>query len=322
VPMEPVSEIKAPGGVNGTGTVFVIDANGDTALATLRYKMKEASIEAAEEPFDAQGHKFNRGSFVVKNANASDLEGAASQLGLEVYGVSTEPSVKTHPVRAARVALLHTWLSTQEEGWWRLALDQMQIPYDYISTQTAAHEDLHSKYDVILFPPVGRGDPMMIVNGLPTDWGNPLPWRKTPETPNIGTNDSTDDVRPGLGPDGLAHMEEFVKEGGVLVTATDTANFAASLGLTRGVSISRPRQMKIIGSVLKTRVVDSASPIAYGFGETLSVYCDNGPIFDLSNMTGGRRFRRLGPEQHERATGRGTLEDPDFVPGRPPVAAP
>jgi Zinc carboxypeptidase len=323
VPMELVPEIKAPGGVNGGGSVFVINANADTALATLRYKMKDASIKAAEEPFEASGHKFSRGSFILTNTSTSDLQSVASRLGLEIYGVTAEPSVKTHPVRAARLALLHTWLNTQEEGWWREALDQMQIPYDYISTQAVVPiGDLRSKYDVILFPPVGRGDPMAVVNGLPTDWGNPLPWKTTPETPNIGKNDSTEDMRPGLGWDGLARLQDFVKQGGVLVTTMDTANFATTLGLTHGVSIDRPRQMKIIGSVLKARVVDAASPIAYGYADSLSVYCDNGPIFDVSNMAGGRGFRRLGPEQSERPTGRGTLDDPDFTPGRVSTAAP
>jgi Zinc carboxypeptidase len=322
-PMELVPEIKAPGGVEGSGGVFLINSNADTALATLRYQLKNASIEAAEESFEASGHKFSRGSFIVKNLSASELGRAASTLGLEVYSSANEPSVKTHPVRAARVALMHTWLNTQSEGWWREALDQMQIPYDYINTQTVAHTpDLRSRYDVILFPPVGRGDPMTVVNGLPTDWGNPLPWKNTPETPNIGKNDSTDDIRPGLGWDGLAHLEEFVKQGGVLITTMDTANFAVSLGFTRGVSVTRPRQMKIIGSILRTRVVDSASPIAYGYQDTLSVYCDNGPIFDISNTLSGRRFRQLGPEQTERPTGRGGVGDPDFTPGRPPVAAP
>jgi hypothetical protein len=322
VPMDLVPEIKAPGGVSGSGTVFAINNNGDTQLATLRYKLKDTSIEAAEEPFEASGHKFNRGSFIIKNANASDLQSAASQLGVQVFGIAAEPSVKTHPVRAARVALLHTWLGTQEEGWWRLGLDKMQIPYDYINTQMVSHEtDLRSKYDVILFPPVGRGDPLMVVNGLPTDWGNPLPWKNTPETPNLGKNDdSTDDIRPGLGLDGLAHLRDFVKQGGVLVTTMDTANFAVTLGLARGVSIDRPKQMKIIGSILKARVVDGSSPIAYGISENLSVYCDNGPIFDLSNMAAFRGFRRLGNQQTERPTGRGTADDPDFTPGRPAVA--
>jgi hypothetical protein len=225
--------------------------------------------------------------------------------------------VKTHPVRAARVAVLHTWLSTQTEGWWRQALDMMKIPYDYISTQEAARNaDLRAKYDVILFPPAGRGDPLAIVNGLPTDWGNPLPWKTTPETPNIGKEDSSDDIRPGLGWAGVAHLQDFVRRGGVLLTVMDTSSFAVTLGLTRGVSIEHPRQMNIVGSVVRARVVDAASPIAYGYAENLSVYCNNGPIFDLTNLAGSRGFRRLGPEPGARATGRGTLEDPDFTPGR------
>ncbi len=323
VPMERVTAIKAPGGVTGHGPVFLINANADTALATLRYRLKDISIEAAEEPFEAAGHKFNRGSFILKDVGASDVQQATSDLGLQAIAADSAPSVKTHPVRAARVALLHTWLNTQAEGWWREALDQMKIPYAYISTQEAARDsDLRAKYDVILFGPIGFSDPQRIVSGLPTDWGNPLPWKTTPDTPNLGIIDSTDDIRPGLGWSGVAHLQDFVKQGGVLVSVMDTSNFAVSLGFTKGVSIGRPRSMKIIGTVVGSRLVDDASPIAYGYGEKLSIYCDNGQIFDISNTVGGRRFRRLGGEQGERPTGRGTSTDPDFTPGRPPVTAP
>jgi hypothetical protein len=322
--MERVTSVKAPGGINGSGSVAIINANGDTALGTLRYRMKDASIEAAEEPFEVGGKKFNRGSFIVKNADASDLHKATADLGLQAVAAASAPSVKTHPVRAARVALLHTWLNTQTEGWWRLALDQMKIPYDYISTQEVArNSNLHAKYDVILFPPVGFSDPERVIQGLPTDWGNPLPWKETPETPNMGKSDSTDDIRPGLGWDGVAHLHDFVKGGGVLVTVMDTADLAITVGFTQGVSITRSRDLKLIGSVVRAKIVDDASPIAYGFGENLSVYCANGPIFDISNRVGGgRRFRRLGHAQTERPTGRGTADDTDFTPGREAFAAP
>lgn len=322
-PMERANSVKAPGGVSGTGSVALINANGDTAIGTLRYRMKEASIDAAEEPFEAGGHKFNRGSLIVRNADASELQKATADLGLQAVAAASAPSVKTHPVRAARVALLHTWLNTQTEGWWRLALDQMKIPYDYISTQEVArNSNLRAKYDVILFPPVGFSDPERIIQGLPTAWGNPLPWKETPETPNMGKTDSTDDIRPGLGWDGVAHLHNFVNEGGVLVTVADTANLAITTGFAQGVSIARPRDLKLVGSVVRADIVDDASPIAYGYGDKLSVYCDNGPIFDLSNRVGGRRFRRLGARQTERPTGRGTEDDPDFTPGRQPVVAP
>src|SRR5580704_7336227 len=321
--MERVSSIKAPGGVSGSGSVAIINANGDTALGTLRFRMKDATIDAAEEPFEAGGHKFNRGSFIIKNSEGSDLQKATTDLGLQAFGAASAPSVKTHPVRAARVALVHTWLSTQTEGWWRLALDKMQIPYDYISTQEVArNSNLRAKYDVILFPPVGFSDPERVIEGLPTTWGNALPWKKTPETPNMGLTDSTEDIRPGLGWDGIAHLHDFVNGGGVLVTVMDTANLAITTGFAPGVSINRPRDMKLVGSILRAKVVDDASPIAYGYGENLSVYCNDGPIFNLSNHVGGRRFRRLGAEQTERPTGRGSADDPDFTPGREPVTAP
>ena len=99
--------------------------------------------------------------------------------------------------------------------------------------RSAKIDDLNAKYDVILFPPVGYNAPTSaIINGLPTTWGNPMPWKNTPETPNlVGKNDSTDDMRPGLGWEGVAHLQEFVAKGGVLLTATDTSHFALSIGL-------------------------------------------------------------------------------------------
>ena len=138
--------------------MFLVNHNADIALATLRYKFKDASFEAAEEPFDAGGKKFSRGSFIIKNVGAADVQKAAADLGLQVVAIGTAPSVKTHPVRAPRVALLHTWLTTQTEGWWRQAFDNAQVPFTYISTQQVAKDDnLNAKFDVIVFPPVGRG---------------------------------------------------------------------------------------------------------------------------------------------------------------------
>jgi len=323
--MERVNEVKPVGGVQGEGSIFAINNNAEPGLATLRYKLRDASMEAAEEPFEAGGKKFNRGSLIVRRVGRSDFDRAANEAGLHAIALSAAPSVKTHPMRAARVALVHTWLSTQTEGWWRLAIDNLKIPYDYISTQTVGrNDDLNAKYDVILFPPVGfNSSSTTIINGTATGWGNPLPWKNTPETPNlVGKNDSTDDMRPGLGWEGVAHLQSFVAKGGVLVTATDTSRFALSIGLADSVSVGTAQKMNIVGSVVSARLVDAASPIAYGYDEKLSVYCDNGPIFSLSSIAGGRGFRRLGGHSTSRPTGRGTVDDPDFAVGRPGAEAP
>ena len=320
--MEKVSgAVKAKGGMTATGSVFLVNHNADIALATLRYKFKDASFEAAEEPFDAAGKKFNRGSFIIRNAAAGDIEKAATDLGLQITAVGSAPPVKTHPVRAPRVAILHTWLSTQTEGWWRQAFDNAQVPYTYISTQQIAGDaNLNATYDVIVFPPVGRG-PEGIVNGMPM-WGNALPWRKTAETPNLGSEDQTDDMRPGLGWMGIAHLQDFVRKGGLFLTVMDTADLAVASGFTPGLSVTARQRLRIVGSVVRSKTIDATSPIAYGYTDNLALWCDNGPIFNLSNVFGGRGGRRLGPDDGgNRPTGRGTADDPDTPQGRVGVEA-
>src|SRR5262249_6963227 len=139
----------------GAGSVYAVVHNADPTLMTLRYRLKSASFEAAEDAFDAGGVKFARGSFLIKGAAAGEVEQAARELGITVRALSAAPAVKTHPVRAPRIAILHSWLSTQDEGWWRYAFDALQVPYEYVSVQTlAAAHDLRARWDVIVFPPV------------------------------------------------------------------------------------------------------------------------------------------------------------------------
>src|ERR1019366_7655690 len=70
--------VKAPGGVESTGEIFLINHNADNALVTLRYRFPNATFDTAEEPFEAAGHKFNRGSFIVRKVAAGDLSKAAA----------------------------------------------------------------------------------------------------------------------------------------------------------------------------------------------------------------------------------------------------
>jgi uncharacterized membrane protein YgcG len=311
-------DVRAAGGVTGSGDVFLINHNGDNALVTLRYRLKDADFQAAEDTFSASGRKFNRGSFIVRGVSQPDLERAAGELGIKAYAAAAAPSVKMHPARAARVAILHTWSSTQTEGWWRQAFDLLQIPFTYISTQDVAKDNnLNATYDVIIFPPAGASG-QAIIDGMPM-WRNPMPWKNTPETPNIGKLAQTDDIRPGLTLQGLQNMKNFVSNGGVMVGVGNTADFFINFGLTSGVSINQPSGNKVVGSLLRTRIVDDASPIVYGIQDSMAVYSEDGESFGVSSSRGGRGGGGGGGGGGSRATGRGTPDDGDVVPGRPPL---
>jgi hypothetical protein len=319
--------VAAPAGVNGTGSVFAINHNGDNGLITLRYKLRNADIQATEEPFESNGVKFARGSFVIRNVPQADLDSAAREAGVQAHALSAPPAVAMHPARAARVALMHTWQSTQTEGWWRQALDFYKIPYSYISVQDVANTpNLREKYDVILFGP-GGGAGQSIIDGMPM-WRNPMPWKTTPTTPNLGGIAETDDIRPGLGWTGLIHLEQFIRQGGVYVGAVTSAQFAVQFGLTHGVTVNTPGTgSRVVGSLLRTRHVDDTSPLAYGIPDNLAVYSPSGGSFSVSSgAAGGGRGGGAGT----RATGRGTPDDPDQTQGFPqlnprnerPAAAP
>src|SRR5690606_26597534 len=102
---------------------FAVNHNADNGLITLRYRLPKADIQMAQEPFESNGVKFNRGSFIIRNVPASELETATRDSGVRAHALPAAPSVAMHPARAARIALMHTWISTQTEGWWRIALD-------------------------------------------------------------------------------------------------------------------------------------------------------------------------------------------------------
>jgi hypothetical protein len=318
-PIEKVGEVRAPSGVSGSGSVFVVNNDADPSLITLRYRFKTGSFDAAEEPFEAAGRKFNRGSFLIKGVPQSDLLSAAAEMGLQIYAVAAAPAVKTHAVKTPRIGYVHTFTSTQDEGWWRMELDRLKVPYDYISTQLISKEaNLNAKWDVLVFPPVGRGA-QAIVSGMPM-WGNPLPWKTTELTPNIGHIAETDDVRPGLGWTGLINLENFVRKGGLLITAEDTTELANTFGFTPGLSVQRPTRLNAPGTIMRAKFVDGASPIAYGYGDGLSIYSAPGLLFGVSNMLGGRTGRPRSDAGTERPTGRGTADDPDQPQGRPALA--
>jgi Zinc carboxypeptidase len=300
----------------GTGSVLAVANSGQTSLLALVYKLKSAKIEAAEKAFDAEGHHFAAGSLLITGAAQDAANAAMHDLELDGMRLSAAPSVAAHTVTAPRIAFMHTWLATQTEGWWRYGFDATGVPFDYISTQTVAKEDdLRGKYDVIVFAPVGRASAQEIIDGMPM-WHNAMPWQKSELTPNLGRIDSTEDIRPGLGYDGLAHLRKFVEQGGLLITCEDTAQFAVDTGLAPGVSVAAAGDARVVGSVLNTVFVARDNPVAYGYDLNVPVMSADGMVFNLSNTVGSANRRVLMDPYAERPTGRGTQQENDEPQGR------
>ncbi len=298
------------------GAALAVANAADTDLVRLRFALPKLRMLVLEEAAGG-AHPEPAGTVIIpmEGVDRAALSAAAAGLHLSVTGLDAVPGVKAHELAAPRIALLHTWLGTQEEGWYRLALEDLGVPYDYISTQdAAAAPDLRSKYDVILFPPVGRrGDARDIVNGMPD--GPPLPWKRSELTPSLGAVDSTDDMRPGLGLAGVENLERFVRAGGLLVTVQDTAEWAMEYGLARYVSEVPAPKVKAPGTLVEAEVTDASSPVAWGYDATVPVYFTGGPVLRVGVF--GDRHRDA-----SRPSGRGSKDDPDVPQGRRFVPVP
>ena len=260
--------IEAPGGVAGDPSprAYVINYNADNGLASFAFAYPQIVIEAAEQGFTAEDRDFNAGSFIIRvdgasgrvgvgadaaNVLRSTLAEAGRQYGFTAYGVDSAPEVSTHRVETPRVAVMHAWTTTQTEGWLRVGLDQYGIPFEYISVHDVRDDPvLRDSYDVILFGP-SSANALSIIEGLQGD--EPVPWRASEITPNIGRQASTDDMRGGLGLEGVLNLQTFVESGGVFVTLSSSSSLPTHFGLARGVSIRSTPNLWARGGGLQGR---------------------------------------------------------------------
>jgi hypothetical protein len=275
------------GQLEGRGRRFyLVNNTTDDNFAVLRFRLGDVEMLAAESGFEADGETYNAGSFIIPaEGNPADLadrlESVAQELGLQVRGARRRPDVATHVVEVPRVALVHTWVSTPQDcGWWQFAFDRIGIPYTYLSEQDFATADL-SSFDVIVMPR-SRASPQTLVAGT-TDAGEPIPWQRSADYPSIGIIDETDDVRRGMGYDGLKNLKEFIDRGGVFITEGSTARFPIEMAITRRVSVEETDTLQARGTILKAVVEDAASPIVYGYTDSLAVYFNQAPVFEVSS---------------------------------------
>ena len=275
--MTPVKgHVTAAGGINGTGTTVIVEHSGDNNLVALRYRLASTKMAAAEAPFEAAGHKFGAGAFIIAKANKAQLEPVLKELGLSAWAVDAAPAVRTHDLDIPRVGYIHSWSNTQDEGWVRAALDYYKIPYQYFGENAVRKMGaLRSKYDVIFWPHGGA-----VGAAAPTD-GKPIPYQRTAEYPALGYPDSTADTRGGLGEDGLKQLYEFVQQGGTLITEGGTSAIFPTYNLTPGLRPVAAPGLVNRGTILRGVINDLTSPIAYGFTvNQLPVYFSGGTLLD------------------------------------------
>src|SRR5207245_2022520 len=220
----------------------------------------------------------------------------AAELALDLTSAAAAPDVPRHAAKAARIGVWVPWADTDSIAWVRYALDQRQVPYTYVRDEDVRVGGLKDRVDVLIY---GHVDLELAeqIQGLPKAWG-PMPYKKTPQTPSHGTPAESDDITGGIGWEGVAQLQRFVEEGGLLVTLGSGSVLALEGGIVRGVRRAeggpslrlgqRDAATRTPGAHLRVTFARPDHPLAYGYPARTHVFRQNYPLYDAP-----RRWLRM-----------------------------
>jgi hypothetical protein len=187
----------------------------------------------------------------------------------------------------------------------RYSFDQRKIPYTYIRDEDIRAGNLQEKFDVLLY---GHVDLELAeqIQGIPKAW-SPMAFKKTPQFPSLGTPAETDDISGGIGWEGLAQIQRFIEQGGLLVTLGSGTMLAIEGGIVRGVrrdsgGVPRSTQgggsessaaaqqaiTRTPGSHVRVTFARPEHPIAYGYPARTYVFRQNFALYAIP-----RRWLRM-----------------------------
>jgi hypothetical protein len=295
------------GKIAGSGNVYLLKDTGQEGLLEARYRLAAFHLDIAERAFTLTGADYPAGSWILpmQPGLADVLREASSQLGLDLNSAPSAPDVPHHSAKAPRLGVWVPWADTDTIGWMRYSLDQRKIPYTYVRDEDIRAGNLHDKFDVLLY---GHVDLELAeqIQGIPRAWG-PMAFKKTPQFPSLGTPAESDDITGGIGWEGLAQIQRFVEQGGLLVTLGSGTMLAIEGGIIRGVrrdsgGVPRSTQgggpdssaaaqqavTRTPGSHVRVTFAKPEHPIAYGYPARTYVFRQNFALYSIP-----RRWLRM-----------------------------
>ena len=201
--------------------------------------------------------------------------------------MAAAPTVRTHDLDVPRIGYVHSWANTQNEGWVRAALDTYGVPYTYFADIKLREGNLRQKYDVIVYPHVGGTRAVAGQRHSEDRRMRRCRTRRPPTRPTSARMDQADDIRGGMGWEGLMELVKFVREGGTLITEGATSTIFPEYNISSGVTVESPEGLFVRGSVMRGVFTDRRSPIAYGYDAQVPVYFNQDPVL---NVGGGGGF--------------------------------
>lgn len=211
--------------------------------------------------------------------NSSYLKLAEMLAAGEKVGWSADGKLVTSgyswELRKPRVAVYKPYTGNMDLGWTEWLLDNFHVPYTSLSNADIQKGGLKERFDTVLF---AQQTADSILHGLRDGAGEERDLsrgRPRPRPEHVG----------GIGAQGVAALEAFVRGGGTLVALSTASELPLQFFPLPVKTVSSGSESGFYspGSLLRA-TVDTSNPLAFGMPKDAVVFSNGGPIMEV---TGG-----------------------------------
>ncbi len=243
-----------PGSVTGAGTVYTLSRKANNTARAINRVLAAGGTVA-----------LSKDGAVISNFDRGKLDALIQPLGLEA-AASAKPPAGTEPLRAARIGLYRPWQPSMDEGWTRWLLEQFEFPFKNIYNPDILAGHLKDRFDVIVFPDISQ---RVILEGF-----------------QAGTTPGR--YAGGLGDAGSSAVNDFVEEGGVLITFNNSSLFALNkLNLPVRNVLDGLRSDQFFGSGTLLRIELKEHSLTAGLPKEAAAMFERGPAFETRSAFRG-----------------------------------
>ena len=252
------------GTVSGNGKYGYVFSNKDNLSAKAINRLQKAGYTVSIIKEAADG--MEAGSVLVRSKRGLDdkVKEISAEMGLNFNGIDKKPSVETAELNKVKIGIYKSWQANMDEGWSRWMFEQFEFDLDTLHNAEIKNSDL-SQYSAIIMP---SQSPRGIMNG---------------------SNRMPENLRGGIGEDGLAKLDAYAKNGGAIIFFDDASNFAIDefkLPVTNVLRELKSSEFFIPGSLIRTDIMTD-HPLAFGMQSQVAASFDNGRAFKINDGAEG-----------------------------------
>jgi hypothetical protein len=237
----------------------------------------------------ATGEAIRAGDFLI-GASAPDalVADIARSTSVSFAALDTDASGASRPLTRLRIAMYQRFYGgNMDEGWTRLLLEDFGFPYDTLMDARIKAGNLNRDYDVIILP----ADGVARMTGEQTGGG-----AQGGGGPGASPDNTPPEYRSGFGREGVTALEDFVRNGGTLLTFGEAGALPIqrfNLPVRDVVAGLPTTEFWSPGSTLRVNV-DNSNALAWGMpSDALATFLAGGQVYEVQATEQSERIERI-----------------------------